>query len=412
MATIRFYIRKPDLVLMYVIFSRHSILRYSTGEHCLPENWSTTSQRAKNGVGYVKINERIDNLDTRTREIITTLQRQGENLSPETVRRHLLVFDGKAEPSHESLLKYAESFRKVLKGRGTDTWKSIQTLINHLKAYGRIYGEPDFGDMNMMFYNQFVEYFTREGYSVNFTGKMIRNLKWMLSTASDEGIAVNPAFRSKRFRGRSEEVYNIYLSVSELKKIHSHSYSQPHLRKTADLFLVAAFTGMRYGDARRLSARHVSNGHITQDMQKVSGRVIIPIHPIVKEIFTRYGENFPEPISNQKMNLYLKEVGKEAGITDPVIKSRTEGGIKKTQTYQKWELLTVHTARRSLASNLYLAGVPIMTIMRLTGHKTLTSFLKYVKIGEKEISDSLQNHPFFRDEDVKNPAIVRSTGFF
>ena len=398
MATIRFYLRKPDLILMYVIFSRDSILRYSTGEHCLPENWSTINQRAKNGVGYAKVNERIENLDTRTREIVTSLQRQGENITPDIVRQQLLLFDGKAEQSHGSLMKYAEEFRKVLKGRGTDTWKSMQTLINHLKAYNRLYGEAGFEDINMTFYNQFSEYFATAGYSTNFTGKMIRNLKWVLSMAADEGIVVNQTFRSKRFRGKSEEIYNIYLSVAELRKIHQTTYSSPHLKKASDLFLVAAFTGMRYGDAKRLSSEHVNRGNITQDMRKVTGRVIIPIHPIVQEIFSRYGENFPDPISNQKMNDYLKCVGKEADITDPVVKSRTQGGERVTKTYKKWELITFHTARRSLATNLYLAGIPIMTIMRLTGHKTITSFLKYIKISEQEVADSLRDHPFFKDE--------------
>lgn len=39
-----------------------------------------------------------------------------------------------------------------------------------------------------------------------------------------------------------------------------------------------------------------------------------------------------------------------------------------------------------------------MTIMRLTGHKTITSFLKYIKISEQEVADSLKDHPFFKDE--------------
>lgn len=54
-----------------------------------------------------------------------------------------------------------------------------------------------------------------------------------------------------------------------------------------------------------------------------------------------------------------------------------------------------HTARRSFATNAYLAGLPPISIMKITGHKTESSFMKYIKISEKENAIQLKGHEFF-----------------
>jgi len=65
-------------------------------------------------------------------------------------------------------------------------------------------------------------------------------------------------------------------------------------------------------------------------------------------------------------------------------KTITKGGVKVTNNHQKWERLTTHTARRSFATNEYLAGTPTITIMAITGHKTEKAFLKYIKLTSSE----------------------------
>ena len=57
--------------------------------------------------------------------------------------------------------------------------------------------------------------------------------------------------------------------------------------------------------------------------------------------------------------------------------------------------ITFHTARRSFATNAYLAGLPPISIMKITGHKTESSFMKYIKISEKENAIQLKGHEFF-----------------
>lgn len=55
-------------------------------------------------------------------------------------------------------------------------------------------------------------------------------------------------------------------------------------------------------------------------------------------------------------------------------------------------MITTHTARRSFATNLFLDGVPAITIMKITGHKTEKAFLLYIKITPNENAKILQLH--------------------
>jgi integrase len=96
------------------------------------------------------------------------------------------------------------------------------------------------------------------------------------------------------------------------------------------------------------------------------------------------------------MNDYLKEVISLAGIKEFVETTITKGGKVEKKAVRKYKLVSTHTARRSFATNLYLAEVPSISIMKITGHKTEKSFLQYIRVTQKENADKLLTHPFFK----------------
>lgn len=52
--------------------------------------------------------------------------------------------------------------------------------------------------------------------------------------------------------------------------------------------------------------------------------------------------------------------------------------------YKKYQLVGMHTGRRSFATNMYKRGFPTIGIMKLTGHTTESNFLKYIKVSPEE----------------------------
>ena len=60
---------------------------------------------------------------------------------------------------------------------------------------------------------------------------------------------------------------------------------------------------------------------------KTGEEVVIPIAPLIRNVFEKYDYNLPKCISNQAFNKYIKEVGKEAGLTNIETVTKTVGGM-------------------------------------------------------------------------------------
>lgn len=118
-------------------------------------------------------------------------------------------------------------------------------------------------------------------------------------------------------------------------------------------------------------------------------------------ILEKYDYELPKLPSNQKFNDYIKEVAKLAKINEPIYSDKQKGDFSFKKTVPKWELVTSHTARRSFATNAFIAGVPTISIMKITGHKTESSFMKYIKISDKENALRLRSHSFFNQMIIK-----------
>ncbi len=72
------------------------------------------------------------------------------------------------------------------------------------------------------------------------------------------------------------------------------------------------------------------------------------------------------------------------------------GGETKIRTVSKFELITTHTARRTAATHMYLRNMLPIDIMKITGHKTESSFLKYICVPKEESVKRMAQNKFFK----------------
>ena len=211
-------------------------------------------------------------------------------------------------------------------------------------------------------------------------------------------------FKSKRFVAPSEESFSIYMNINELKEIENIDLSEhKKLDVARDLFLIGSWTGLRYSDYSNIKPENIDlkENRITIKPKKTKTTVVIPIHTVVLSILKKYNYVLPKSLSNQKTNDYLKELGeRETKWTDDkktkclheiVTKVITKGGLELHTNMKKYELLCSHTARRSFATNQY-EKIPTISIMKITGHTTEKSFLKYIKISPDENAKILQTY--------------------
>ncbi|MBX9448811.1 MAG: tyrosine-type recombinase/integrase [Taibaiella sp.] len=91
----------------------------------------------------------------------------------------------------------------------------------------------------------------------------------------------------------------------------------------------------------------------------------------------------------------MKDIGEEAKLESTKTISKTKGGKYTPETKTKAKLLTTHVARRSFATNLFLAKVPVKQIMDLTGHKSIKQFFEYISYDKLENAMLLSENDYF-----------------
>lgn len=270
--------------------------------------------------------------------------------------------------------------------------REYERTFFYLKEFSKKIGKAlDFKDIDLDFYYGFVEYLQSLNLATNTIGKKIQTLKIFLNAATDLGFNQYRHFKSSRFNAISEESESIYLNQEELKRIYDLDLADnPRLDKVRDLFIVGCWTGVRFSDIPQITPDAIKDNYISIKQSKTGGKVVIPVHDTVKAILDKYNGTLPPAITNQRFNEYLKEIAQLAELNDEVHKSITKGGIERSKSYTKWELVTTHTGRRSFATNNYLMGVPSLTIMAITGHKTESAFLKYIKVTPTEHAEKIR----------------------
>ena len=250
------------------------------------------------------------------------------------------------------------------------------------------------------FYDDFVAFFSGKSYAINTIGRHVKELKIIMRAARDEGLHNNGNIESRKFRVLTADVENIYLTERELKAIAAVDLMDDKAKEIArDVFLMGCYTAQRYSDYSTINEgniRKLENGRMVIDLkqQKTGNHVVIPTRPEVLAILVKYDNAMPRSYE-QKVNKHIKEIAREAGITEPVEIEYVENGEKKKKSVPKCDLVKTHTARRSGATNMYMAGIPSIAIMKITGHKTEKEFMKYLKISEEETAMELMEHPYF-----------------
>lgn len=221
----------------------------------------------------------------------------------------------------------------------------------------------------------------------------------MVRKANHHNYAIDPSFAEIDMR--LEETSAVFLSMNEITRIYYYKFEKQDKRLAKeyirDLFVIGCLTALRYSDYSMLSVSNLQDGYIVKRTKKTNVTVKVPAHDYVKELFAKYNGAIPSGICIQYFNKYLKMIMREIGLTDKITYSYTVGGELRTETKDKCDLISSHTARRSAATNLYLTGrMKTLEIMKLTGHKTESCFFKYIRLTGDDTARSISGDMFFR----------------
>ncbi len=371
-----------------------------------PKFWDKIKQRATYNRAeqnaHIKINETLDAIANTLENIFRDFN--AGCISPKDLELELHYRMGwKPRPvevadDSKTLFGFMDAFiaeRKPTGKTGTEkilsTWASLFKQFSN-EHYGRLL---DFNDIDADFFAALKTwcYAKPRKHSINYFIKGVSILKQIMRAAEKRKLHDNRQYQF--FTEKKVATTQIALTFDELEALAALDLSETvGKQKARDLFLIGAYTGLRFSDFTRIRPEHIEaneKGKILNiTTQKTDTTVHIPLLPVVEKILERYDYQAPK-MPNQKLNTYLKELGKMAGINKKTISINTSGGKRNDEVLERWELLTTHVARRSFATNFYRMGFPASQLMYITGHTTEKQFMQYIKLDGKENAAQMAN---------------------
>jgi integrase len=312
--------------------------------------------------------------------------------------------DEKTEALPEDLLGYLDKYLELKKNDlATNTIKKINVIKQLLIRYQQQINKPlNLTDINLNFKVDFEKYCLENNYAPNTIGIAFKFIKTICNHAKANGLEVSNQLIN--VKAKQTKVESIYLSFEELEKIQKAKLKgyNPQYEIARDWLIISCYTGQRISDFMRFTDKmvRVENGKSLIEFTQIkTGKIMtVPLHQKVLEILKKRKGKFPEPIVDQKYNLYIKEVCRIAKINEKVLGSlkteiKEDSGIyrKETGNFEKYKLVTSHIGRRSFATNYY-GKIPTTFLIYVTGHTTETMFLNYIGKSNKDIAMELTKY--------------------
>jgi integrase len=303
-----------------------------------------------------------------------------------------------------NLIDYIDFYIEYRKNEIKETSKRKFNVIKHKLQRFEEYRKKTIliKDINDSFKNEFVNYLKEELYSQNTMQRELVFIKTFCKHARFLGLETHPQLDSLRLD--RAKVEKIYLSFDELEQIEQIENTKltDSLDNAKDWLIISCYTGQRVSDFMRFSDEQIrieDGKHLIEFTQKKTGKnMTVPLHPKVLEILKKRNGKFPYPISDQKYNDYIKDVCREAEITQKIKGSKMKetkpkSGIfrKCSGTFEKCELVSSHIGRRSFATNFY-GKIPTTYLIYVTGHATESMFLNYIGKSNKDLAMELTNY--------------------
>jgi len=257
-----------------------------------------------------------------------------------------------------------------------------------------------FESFDLDFYESFIDYLSFRylqrrrkdviyGLKTNTIGKTIKQLRIFLRNRMRKKII--PQIDLSDFKITEEAVDAIYLTWDEISKIYKVDLSRfPHLIDYRNMFVLGCVTGLRFSDFSTLKLTDVRNGMLHKKQGKSDGWVVIPLRKEAQFLFNNEFKKQIPVLTNAEFNRHIKTLGRLAGINDSIEFSYKKGHKDINVTKPKYAWITSHTCRRSFCTNEFLAGTPVELIMKISGHKSVKDFYKYIRITPEEAGNKIK----------------------
>lgn len=281
---------------------------------------------------------------------------------------------------------YIEVKKSKVKGDAIQKYNRFKNILMEFSDYSGI--GITFKNIDFIFEDKFFPFLISELRMQNNTAyHQVRLLKIFMKWATQREYNTNEKYKSFLIEHKSTTI--VTLSEAEIRKLYDHDFKNERLERTRDIFVFQCQVGARYSDIFKMDRDDIKRVNLSHRQIKTKNDVEIELSEIALEILRKYYD-YPEPlpvISEQKMNKYIKEACGLAGINEVIKKYTYRGNEEIVTKKKKFELISTHTARRSFITNSLIAGNSIPEVMSESGHKSLSSFQKYIDLSNSMLKE-------------------------
>jgi site-specific recombinase XerD len=346
-------------------------------------NKSKTREKGTNESART-LNTYLDTLKQKLYESHQYLLNKGKVISAKAITNHYLGITEEKKTILEVFKLHNNSISDLIgKDYAKSTVTKYITTYKHLKSFIEYKYKSDdlyLIQIKLGTITDFEHYLKSvKGVGVNCTNKYLIHLNKIINLAVDKDwLDKNPCLNHKI---KNKTVVKEYLNEFEIQALIDKNIINKRLDQVRDIFAFCCFTGLAFIDVKNLTPNDIKKGidhkqWLYTKRKKTGTTTNIPLFPHALTIIEKYRCN-PQAInkgtllpvlSNQKMNVYLKEVAIICGID---------------------KHLTMHLARHTYATYLLTKNVPIESVSKLLGHRSLKTTQIYAKVIDSKVAEDI-----------------------
>ena len=425
---VNFYIdkrtdKKGDAPIRISVTIGGARLLTSTGYKIAPTKWDAARQQIRrgstnaSGITYAVINAALAKIAEHFATFENECLAKGVHTDAEALKREFAVNFGRKQPAEqtntkERILTFWDYYKMFVDEMGTKNQWTIAThqkfaaLKNHITDYNP---KVSFESLNEKGLTNFVAFLREEKEMKNSTiSKQLCFLKWFLRWATAKGYNTSIDYKTFAPKLKTAAKKVVFLDWDELMKVYTYTipengaiitltdaegkqytkivHDAAAIAKTRDIFCFCCFTSLRYSDASNLKRANINGDTMTLTTIKTADTITIELNKYALSILEKYAERtdlggyvFPH-LTNQRMNLYLKDLCELCGINAPVTRTYYKGSERIDETAPKYEYIGTHTGRRTFICNALMLGIPAEIVMKWTGHSDYKAMKPYIDV--------------------------------
>lgn len=382
---------KDELVPIQAFFyeSKAEKFMIATREYIAPKFWDSKKQKAKPQYnGHVSLNKSLSDFCENLKDLYR------KNRDMEFGQFKLLA---KRRLEKKTLRQALDQFiEKYEREASEKTFKKYKALKTHIDGFGRVpNGLREVEEFRMYLQAEKEKDGKKiEGLIDSSANKYIVNLKTFLEWADATGYEVDKSFKKIKLTGRDKDPISI--SEAELKAIENLQLTGGK-DIARDYFLFECYTGQRISDIIRFNKNDFDGTRWTF-YQRKGNRIRNKRTTVLFKgfcasglrILEKYDYQMP-PIAEQTMNDYLKEIGKEAGLTTQLTIVDWRGSERIETVVEKWEKLTSHIGRKTFITLALDSGMPVKQVSQLLNVSINTINKHYAAKSDESVTEMYLN---------------------